>query len=391
MADTPHRALLPAGLRDVLPPDAAFEARVIEDLLGCFAAHGYERVKPPLIEFEDTLFAGPGAAMAEQTFRLMDPVSQRMMGVRPDITPQIARIAAFRLAKAPRPLRLSYSGQVLRVRGTQLQPERQFSQAGLELIGSAAPAADAEVVMLAVEALTRAGVRDLSVDLNLPRLVGTLCAGAGLPAAATRRIKVALDRKDAAAVAAHGGPLAALFGRLLAAAGPAARALAELRASELPEAARRDAEHLAETVALIAGRAPALTLTVDPIEFRGFEYHGALAFTFFSLSTRGELGRGGRYTIGDGAEEAATGLSLFMDGVLRAIPAAPARRRLYVPLDAPAEAAVRLRAEGWVTVGGLDDEGQGAETILAEARRLKCSHALIAGGVRAVGRAKGDG
>ena len=77
-----HQYLLPAGLKDGLPPDAAFEAAMVERLMACFAAWGYERVKPPLIEFEDALLSGMGAAMASDTFRLMDPVSQRMMGVR---------------------------------------------------------------------------------------------------------------------------------------------------------------------------------------------------------------------------------------------------------------------------------------------------------------------
>ena len=106
-----------------------------------FAAHGYQRVKPPLLEFEDSLLAGSGAAVAEQTFRLMDPDSQRMMGLRADTTPQVARIATTRLASAPRPLRLSYAGQCLRVRGTQLAPDRQVAQAGIELIGCDNPAA----------------------------------------------------------------------------------------------------------------------------------------------------------------------------------------------------------------------------------------------------------
>ena len=94
-------------------------------------------------------------------FRVMDPVSQRMMGIRPDITPQIARIAGARLRHAPRPLRLGYAGDVLRVRGTQLRPERQFTQAGVELIGVDAPAADAEVIVMAAGALADLGVGGL--------------------------------------------------------------------------------------------------------------------------------------------------------------------------------------------------------------------------------------
>ncbi|HYE50357.1 MAG TPA: ATP phosphoribosyltransferase regulatory subunit, partial [Azospirillaceae bacterium] len=91
------KALLPAGLRDLLPQDAQHEASVVERLVGEFVRHGYDRVKPPLIEFEEGLLAGSGAALANQTFRLMDPVSQRMMGVRSDMTPQVARIAQARL------------------------------------------------------------------------------------------------------------------------------------------------------------------------------------------------------------------------------------------------------------------------------------------------------
>ncbi|MBT5413208.1 MAG: ATP phosphoribosyltransferase regulatory subunit, partial [Rhodospirillaceae bacterium] len=113
-------ALLPAGLRDVLPPDAAHEAGVVAGLLTTFERRGYQRVKPPLVEFEESLLRESGAAMAAHTIRVMDPVSQRMMGLRADMTLQVARIATTRLAKAPRPLRLSYAGDVLRVRGTQL-------------------------------------------------------------------------------------------------------------------------------------------------------------------------------------------------------------------------------------------------------------------------------
>ncbi|HKF59930.1 MAG TPA: ATP phosphoribosyltransferase regulatory subunit, partial [Dongiaceae bacterium] len=119
-------SLLPAGLQDVLPPEAAHEAAVVERLMGVFASNAYERVKPPLVEFEESLLSGPGAAMSTWSFRLMDPVSQRMMALRADMTLQVARIAATRLARQARPLRLSYAGQVLRVRGSDLRPERQF-------------------------------------------------------------------------------------------------------------------------------------------------------------------------------------------------------------------------------------------------------------------------
>src|ERR1700733_475264 len=178
--DQINPALLPAGLRDLLPPDAETEAASVEALMEIFAAHGYERVKPPLLEFADSLLAGAGAAVAEQTFRLMDPDSQRMMGLRADTTPQVARIATTRLATAPRPLRLSYAGACLRVRGSQLGPDRQVAQAGVELIGHDSPEADAETILVAAEALAAVGLTRGSFDLTLPMLVPSLLDDAGL-------------------------------------------------------------------------------------------------------------------------------------------------------------------------------------------------------------------
>src|SRR5215207_6592543 len=205
-------ALLPAGLVDLLPPEAERAALLVEAIMAAFAAHGYERVKPPLLEFEDSLLAGSGVAVAEQTFRLMDPVSQRMMGLRADTTPQVARIAGTRLAGEARPLRLCYAGQVLRVRGTQLAPERQVPQAGIELIGTDAAAADAEVAVVATEALAAVGLAPATLDVTLPTMTPALLDAAGVPPPLAGRLARALDRKDAAAVdalSAKAGPAAA--------------------------------------------------------------------------------------------------------------------------------------------------------------------------------------
>ena len=372
MNDRNHTALLPAGLRDVLPPDAEHEARVVARVLDYVASRGYERVQPPLVEFEDGLLAGAGAAMAAQIFRLMDPVSQRMMGVRADTTPQIARIAVTRLARAPRPLRLSYAGQVLRVQGSQLRPERQFNQVGLELIGSAAPEADAEVIVLAAESLGMAGVDTATVDLNLPTLVPAVCEGLGIDSETERDIRAALDRKDTAAVAALGGPAAEILGAMLDAAGPQKEARRSLGRIDLPPRAADLRDHLSAIVDLVTQLKSELDLTIDPVEHRGFEYQTGVSFTLFALGTRGPLGRGGRYRVGDSPGEAATGFTLFMDTVLRALPPPPRARRVFVPTDVPGAAVARLQGDGWVTVASLEPVADPA----AEARRLICTHVL---------------
>src|SRR5690606_18465092 len=198
--------LLPAGLRDVLPPRADWEAQASEQLLASFASYGYARVKPPLIEFEETLLSDSGSELAGQMFRVMDPVSQRMMGLRTDITLQVARIAATRLRDAARPLRLAYAGQVLRVRGTQLRPERQFAQAGFELIGSAALGADVEAAALAAEAVASLGVTGLPLDITQPALAPAIMEAQGPEPQQARAARRALARQHAAQREAGRGP-----------------------------------------------------------------------------------------------------------------------------------------------------------------------------------------
>lgn len=364
-------ALLPAGLADLLPPEAEQEASLAEALVESFALHGYERVTPPLIEFEEGLLAGSGAAVAEQTFRLMDPVSQRMMGVRADMTPQVARIAATRMGAVGRPLRLCYAGQVLRVRGTELAPARQVRQAGIELIGGAAPEADAEVALVAVEAVTRLGIGGISLDVGLPRMAHALMEAAGIAGAEAQRLSRALDRKDAAAVAAQvegRGEVAALLPRLLGAAGPAAEAVRLLEEAPLPPAARAIAENALRVVAAIRARAPGLRMTVDPVEFRGFQYHVGVAFTLFGPGMTGELARGGRYLAarGEGCDEPATGMTLYADAVMRAAPPRPARRRCFLPPGTPPAVGEALRAEGHATVAAL--------SAADDATTLRCTH-----------------
>ncbi|QEX23976.1 ATP phosphoribosyltransferase regulatory subunit [Hypericibacter adhaerens] len=371
-------ALLPTGLSDLLPPDAAFEAAVVDRLTALFASQGYERIKPPLIEFETSLLAGAGAAMAEHTFRLMDPISHRMMGLRADMTPQVARIAATRLKNAPRPLRLSYAGQVLRVKGTELKPARQLGQVGIELIGAEGPAADAEVILLAAETLSALGLEGLTIDLNLPTLVPAAAAALGFRKAAVKSLVQALDRKDAAAVAAHAGRHALLFQALIAAAGPARRAIAALERLDLPTEAAEERRRLGDVVAHLLRAMPKLHLTIDPAEHRGFEYYNGVGFSLFARGARNELGRGGRYVSGEG--EPSTGFSLYLDSLIQALPAPVAARRILLPLDTPRAAAAALRRQGWVTIGAL----HATADMMEEARRLHCSHVWQGGKARSV-------
>jgi ATP phosphoribosyltransferase regulatory subunit len=383
MAD---KTLLPAGMVDVLPPYADLEAKTVESLMATFASYGYERVKPPLMEFEESFLSDGGTVLAAQAFRLIDPISQRMLVLRPDMTMQVARIASDRLARLPRPLRLGYAGQVASVNATQLRPARQVGQVGVELIGPSAPQADAEVIVMVAAALTASGAAGLTVDLAIPTLVPALVAATGIDTQSRRRLRSALDRKDIAGVAELAGRLgaevAAILMEMVALAGPCEAAMQALMALPLPPAAVAERSALARVVGCIQDNEFHPDLSIDPVENRGFEYHTGVTFAVFAANVRGELGRGGRYRAGSAAAgEDATGATLFMDAVMEAVPA-PARRpqRVFVPAGTPLQHGRVLREQGWIAVNGFDRTPDDA----AEARRLQCSHVLADGNVRAL-------
>ncbi|HEX3885179.1 MAG TPA: ATP phosphoribosyltransferase regulatory subunit, partial [Stellaceae bacterium] len=372
-------ALLPTGFYDLLPPEAQVEAEVTARLMAVLASHGYERVKPPLVEFEETLLAGAGAVTASDAFRTLDPASHRMIGVRADMTPQIARIAASRLAHRERPLRLSYDGQVLRVKGSEIRPERQVGQAGAELIGAGGSAADVEVIAVAGEALATVGVPQLSVDITLPTLVPAIAEAYGIAGAQATALRAALDHKDAAAVASLSGEAGKLLSRLVALAGAAATARPALERLDLPPKARAESDRLGAVLDGLKAAMPALRVTVDPVENRGFEYHSGIAFAFFARvgperGPLGELGRGGAYVAGGpNSPEPATGFTLYTDAILRTLPEARPGRRVLVP---PGEAGTAsLRGDGWVTVAALTPSTDWKK----EARRLGCGYLLVGG------------
>ncbi len=157
---------------------------------------------------------------------------------------------------------------------------------------------------------------------------------------------------------------------MLQAAGPAQNAVKTLKSLALPGKAADQVAALSDLVTQIELAAPDLSLTVDPGEFRGFEYQTGLSFTLFARNVRGELGRGGRYHLING--EPATGFTLFLDSIMRAVPTIASTDKLYVPFASGHKQAAQCRKDGWSTIKGLNSEGDS----VIEAKRLGCTHIL---------------
>lgn len=363
--------LLPEGLEDRLPQSAAAAARIQRDAMAVLGAHGYDRVRPPLIEFEKSMAARMDGLMTRAMFRFVDPKSLRTLALRSDITAQVGRIAATGLAEAPRPLRLCYAGQVVKIAGDQLDPRRENLQIGAELIGNDSAAAAGEIVSLAITALEAAGATGISVDFTLPDLVDTLAENT-FPLTADQReaVRRELDAKDAGGLKDAGG---AAYLPLLFASGPFAEAADKLSAIDAGGALASRIAALRAIAARVDGRA---RLTLDPAERHGFEYQSWFGFTLYADGVRGTLGRGGTYRIG-GSDEVATGFSLYPEELVEAVKAAEdLGKKLFLPLGHDRAVAGKLRAGGWRTVEALSDADDAAS--------LGCSHRLDGAAARAV-------
>ena len=364
------RDLLPEGLGDRLPQQAWASQTVRRAAHDVLASHGYARVETPVLEFEKALAHRMAGVQVRRMFRFVDPVSMRMLALRSDITAQVARIAATGLAQAPRPLRLSYSGQVVTIKGDGLDPARERLQLGAELVGADSTEAVAEIVELAIETLRAAGATGVSVDFTLPDLVDTLSAGAlPLPSMNIEAVRQMLDAKDAGGLVDAGGEA---YLPLLYAVGPFDSAIEQLAAFDVGGVLASRIAALRAIAARVSGRA---RLTLDPSERHGFEYQSWFGFTIYADGVPGSLGRGGTYSIlGQTGRnpEAATGFSLYPDPLIESLSAAAGEeRRLFLPLGHDREIAERQRAIGWVTVAALSE----ADDALA----LGCSHKLEGG------------
>jgi len=289
---------LPLGLRDPTPDHSAHLAELSARLHRVFASFGYRRLLLPTLERLAVVERGLSGAALEGVLKFVEPGSGEVVAIRPDITPQIARLWAARPDALPDPARLCYDGPVLRVREARAGRPREVHQAGVELLGAGGPEADAEALALLRRSLDRAGLGAAVVEVGHARFAGEVLAAARLPRAARAAAEEALSRKDEAALAA-----AARGGRGRPAArdalpaqaglyGEGALGRARTLARGIPGAARALAELEA---ALSLSRRRVREVEVDLGEVRGLGYYTGITFAGYAPGAGAAVASGGRY------------------------------------------------------------------------------------------------
>ncbi|MCP5197499.1 MAG: ATP phosphoribosyltransferase regulatory subunit [Gammaproteobacteria bacterium] len=312
------RWLLPEGIEEILPPAAYRLERLRRKLLDLYQSWGYELVIPPLIEFLDSLLTGAGDDLELQTFKLTDQLSGRMMGVRADMTPQVARIDAH-LLKRTGPARLCYMGTVLRTRADGFGGSRSPYQVGVELYGHRGHESDLEVLTLMLETLQVADISEVHLDLGHVAIFRELVRQADLDREREKILFEALQRKALPEIHTHLAkwalptPCADLF-LTLAALNGGLEVLDEVD-KRLAAGGRKVREALATLRRLVEAlhqQWPNLPIHVDLAELRGYHYHTGLLFSTYVPGQGQAVAQGGRYDeIGQvfGRARPATGFS----------------------------------------------------------------------------------
>ena len=369
--------LLPEFIEDVLPAEAARIEQLRRKLLDLFKVHGYQYVIPPTLEYLESLITGTGHDLDLATFKVVDQLTGRLMGIRADMTPQAARIDAHMLNQQG-VSRLCYAGTVLRTKPDGLARTREPLQLGAELFGHAGIESDIEIQRLMIKALQLLGLEELHIDFSHAAIFEGLVKAGNVNADLEQALYVALQSKDKAAVAELAAELDAPIQQALISltdlnGGVAILEKAESELPKLPEIAQALAN-----LSAVANKLSDLNVQVsfDLGELRGYHYHSGVVFAAYARGYTGPVAMGGRYDevgIAFGRARPATGFSLDLRGVVSALAPASLPKSILAPEGNDKSLLNKieaLRAEGLVVIQALPN----SQTNVSE---LNCDTQLV--------------
>jgi ATP phosphoribosyltransferase regulatory subunit len=379
--------VLPDHIADVLPCEARHIEELRRGLLDTARGYGYELVMPPLLEHLESLLTGTGEALDLQTFKLVDQLSGRTLGLRADSTPQVARIDAHLLNRQG-VARLSYCGPVVHTRIDRPLASREPLQFGAEIYGHAGLEADLEVIELAQACLVGAGADHMQLDMADVRIIDAVLSPVQLSAAQVLQIHAALAAKDVAELAKLARDLPCAVRRDLCALPCLFGDVAVLDEARQTLQASAELHAALDNLRWLASHVHGLSVSIDLADLRGYAYYTGMRFALFAAGQQGragqsvELARGGRYDeVGAvfGRKRPAVGFSLDLKELVSAVSARPlvAAIRAHCGMEPGLrEAVAALRAQGHTVVCVLPGHEQ-------EIDEFQCDRELVQDPARA--------
>ena len=349
--------LLPLGFKDILENEANLQFEYGKKLITNFASWGFSFIEPPIIEYEKTLFDNKNKFLDKKTLSFLDPLTKERISLRPDITTQLARIAEDRLFGLPKPLRLCYFGDVFRADKPKLSSDRQFKQAGIEIIGSKDLFADIEVITLSIDSLKKINFKKISLDINAPIILEKIFDDFKISLSKRAELRKLVAKKNIKEILNFDKKLFDILKKIIDSSGPLKKNLKKIKNIKLGKNASLVMKDFIKICSLLLKiNSEDYKISIDLLDHKGFEYYTGITFSIFCLNSSKEVCRGGRYLTSKNKDAVGSTFLLNQFLLIKNIIKKNKKRILISKNSIFENNLSKLRKKGWVTIQNIGDD-----------------------------------
>ena len=349
--------LLPLGFKDILENEANLQFEYGKKLITNFASWGFSFIEPPIIEYEKTLFDNKNKFLDKKTLSFLDPLTKERISLRPDITTQLARIAEDRLFGLPKPLRLCYFGDVFRADKPKLSSDRQFKQAGIEIIGSKDLFADIEVITLSLDSLKKINFKKISLDINAPIILEKIFDDFKISLSKRAELRKLVAKKNIKEILNFDKKLFDILKKIIDSSGPLKKNLKKIKNIKLGKNASLVMKDFIKICSLLLKiNSEDYKISIDLLDHKGFEYYTGITFSIFCLNSSKEVCRGGRYLTSKNKDAVGSTFLLNQFLLIKNIIKKNKKRILISKNSIFENNLSKLRKKGWVRIQNIGDD-----------------------------------
>ena len=349
--------LLPIGFRDILTNEADLQFEYGQKLVKNFNSWGYSFIEPPIIEFEKTLADIKNKFLNKKTLSFLDPLTKDKISLRPDITTQLARIAEDRLFGLPKPLRLCYFGDVFRADKPKLSSDRQFKQAGIEIIDSKSLLADIEVINLSLDSLKKINFKKISLDINIPIILEKIFDDFKISSIKRNDLRKLVANKNIKEIYNYNSKLFDILKAIIDSSGPLKKNIKKIQKIRFGTNAKKVIKDFIKVSSLFLKKNyDEYKISIDLLDHRGFEYYTGITFSIFCLNSSKEVCRGGRYLTSKNKDAVGSTFLLNQFLSLKNVSKNSKKRILISYNNSFDKNLPDLRKKGWITIQNIESD-----------------------------------